>query len=93
MRLPAGVPDGLKPILAKALAREPADRYQTATEFLDALLDHLFHEQIRVSTQDMGRFMKSVFAKEIDEERARSQEWRFWEAPHWRRPDGSVTNW
>ena len=30
---------------------------------------------------------------EIDEERARSQEWRFWEAPHWRRPDGSVTNW
>ena len=30
---------------------------------------------------------------EIDEERARSQDWRFWEAPHWRRPDGSVTNW
>ncbi len=30
---------------------------------------------------------------EIDEERAQAQEWRFWEAPHWRRPDGSVTNW
>ena len=30
---------------------------------------------------------------EIDEERAQAQAWRFWEAPHWRRPDGSVTNW
>jgi galactonate dehydratase len=30
---------------------------------------------------------------EIDEELAQAQAWRFWEAPHWRRPDGSVTNW
>lgn len=30
---------------------------------------------------------------EIDEARAAAQSWRFWEAPHWRRPDGSVTNW
>lgn len=30
---------------------------------------------------------------EIDEDMARAQTWRFWEAPHWRRPDGSVTNW
>jgi galactonate dehydratase len=30
---------------------------------------------------------------EIDEERAQSQTWKFWEAPHWRRRDGSVTNW
>jgi galactonate dehydratase len=30
---------------------------------------------------------------EFDEERAAAQSWRFWEAPHWRRRDGSVTNW
>ncbi len=30
---------------------------------------------------------------EIDEVLAQAQPWRFWEAPHWRRPDGSVTNW
>ncbi len=30
---------------------------------------------------------------ELDEERAAAQTWRFWEAPHWRRRDGSVTNW
>lgn len=73
-RMPAGVPDGLKPVLNKALARNADDRYQTATAFLDALLDHLFHEKIRVSAQDMGRFMKSVFAKEIEEEQAEQAE-------------------
>jgi galactonate dehydratase len=30
---------------------------------------------------------------EFDEERAAAQSWKFWEAPHWRRHDGSVTNW
>lgn len=30
---------------------------------------------------------------EFNEELAQAQEWRFWEAPHWRRNDGSVNNW
>ena len=30
---------------------------------------------------------------EFNEALAQSQSWRFWEAPHWRRQDGSVTNW
>jgi galactonate dehydratase len=30
---------------------------------------------------------------EIDEKLAQEQSWRFWEAPHNRRIDGSVTNW
>ena len=30
---------------------------------------------------------------ELDEELAQSQSWQYWEAPHWRRQDGSVTNW
>ena len=30
---------------------------------------------------------------ELDEKLAQAQEWRFWEAPHLRRQDGSVTNW
>jgi len=30
---------------------------------------------------------------EIDEQAASSQTWKFWEAPHWKRRDGSVTNW
>ena len=30
---------------------------------------------------------------ELDEKLAKAQEWKFWEAPHWQRRDGSVTNW
>jgi galactonate dehydratase len=30
---------------------------------------------------------------ELNEALAQSQTWKFWEAPHWRREDGSVTNW
>jgi len=30
---------------------------------------------------------------EVNEELAKTQAFKFWEAPHWRRRDGSVTNW
>jgi len=30
---------------------------------------------------------------EFEEKLAQDSEWRFWEAPHYRRSDGSVTNW
>jgi galactonate dehydratase len=30
---------------------------------------------------------------EVNEDAVRDQSFRFWEAPHWRRRDGSVTNW
>ncbi len=30
---------------------------------------------------------------ELDESRIQAGAWKFWEAPHWRRGDGSVTNW
>lgn len=30
---------------------------------------------------------------DLDEQLAQQHVWQFWEAPHWRRTDGSVTNW
>lgn len=30
---------------------------------------------------------------EFDESQVQADAWRFWEAPHWHRRDGSVTNW
>jgi galactonate dehydratase len=30
---------------------------------------------------------------EVDEDLAKAQAFKFWEAPHWKRMDGSVTNW
>jgi serine/threonine protein kinase len=73
-KLPPDVPEPLRRILLKALSREREGRFQTATELLDTLLDYLFNEKQRVTTQDMGRFMKSVFAKEIEEEVARQED-------------------
>ncbi len=73
-KLPETVGPELREILRRALAKDRDERFQSATEFLDALLDHLFNEKIRVTTQDMGRFMKSVFAKEIEEEVGRQEE-------------------
>jgi len=73
-KLPPDVPESLRRIVLKALSREPERRFQTATELLDTLLDYLFNEKQRVTTQDMGRFMKSVFAKEIEEEVARQED-------------------
>ncbi len=73
-KLPPDVPEALRKILAKGLSRERADRFQTSTELLDTLLDYLFNEKQRVTNQDMGRFMKSVFAKEIEEEVARQED-------------------
>lgn len=73
-KLPPDVPEGLRKILAKGLARDREARFQSATELLDTLLDYLFNEKQRVTTQDMSRFMKSVFAKEIEEEVARQED-------------------
>jgi galactonate dehydratase len=30
---------------------------------------------------------------ELDERPAQQQAWQFWQAPHWKPADGSVTNW
>ena len=30
---------------------------------------------------------------EVDEAAVAAQSFKFWEAPHWKRRDGSVTNW
>ncbi|MCA9527076.1 MAG: serine/threonine protein kinase, partial [Myxococcales bacterium] len=69
--LPPSVPEGLRTVLLKALARRPQDRFQAARELHDALADHLFEARIRVSQADMSRFMRSVFAKEFEEDKAR----------------------
>ena len=69
--LPDDVPGGLRRILRRALARDPDDRYQTAAELHEALADLLFEGKQRISSNEMRRFMRSVFAKEIEEEAAR----------------------
>lgn len=55
--------------------------------------DALFPMQPRLAGNSFPVPTGPGLGVEIDEKLAESQTWRFWEAPHWRRPDGSVTNW
>jgi len=45
-------------ILAKALARDPRQRYQTAREFGDALAGYLFGHQLKVTAYDIANLVK-----------------------------------
>lgn len=49
------VPPELERILRKSLARDLVDRYQSATEFADDLVEVLFDLRMRVSARDLER--------------------------------------
>ena len=70
-KLPPSVPESLRALLRKVLARRPEDRFQTAHDLHEALADHLFETKVRVTQADMARYMRAVFAKEIEDEAAR----------------------
>ena len=54
------MPTALEPILSRALATEPGDRYPTAAEFLADLQDHIFEDGIRVSGRALAEFLTQV---------------------------------
>ena len=55
--------------------------------------DEIFPNQLKL--QDTGIAVPNVpgIGVEVDEEYIKRQSFKFWEAPHLRRRDGSVTNW
>jgi serine/threonine protein kinase len=67
------LPPDLRNILVRALARLPSQRYSSAMELHDDLVDFLFRHRIRVTTGDLARFMERLFSKEIQQERERRQ--------------------
>jgi hypothetical protein len=60
------LPDPLKVILRRSLARHPGDRYESAEDFYGGLLDYLFAIQVRVSSSDVARALGEIL--EIDED-------------------------
>lgn len=54
------IPTPLEPILLRALAADPADRYESAEEFLGDLTDHVFEDRIRISAIDFAGFIADL---------------------------------
>ena len=63
------VDDELDALLQKTMARERADRYQTAQELGDAIADYLFRHRLKVTSYDIARMMQSVVASKAGERR------------------------
>ncbi len=59
------IPKKLENIVLKALAKEPGDRYQTATELKDELTRFFYSSTFNFTTSNLAAFMKSVFSEEI----------------------------
>ncbi|TNF26441.1 MAG: hypothetical protein EP329_21235 [Deltaproteobacteria bacterium] len=54
------IPKGIRAILQRALARDPARRYQTATDLQEAILDYLFESRLRVTNRSLSAFLRQV---------------------------------
>ncbi len=54
------LPKPIRGILRKALAKDPDERFQTATDFQEAILDYLFDSRLKVSSRSVAVFLDQV---------------------------------
>jgi len=60
------VPSQLAAICGKALSAEPSDRYATAAEMRAAILGYLDEAGIRVTQEEIGKYVTELFADKRD---------------------------
>ncbi len=63
------LPAALRAIIERGLTRYPEERYQTAGEFYQALVDFCFRYEIKVTGTDLSNFMRRLFSAEIEREK------------------------
>ena len=66
------IPDGLEDILLRALHQNPAERYQSALEFLEDVNDYAYEYGIRLLDAHFGEYV----ARMVEEEGTRSSLWK-----------------
>jgi serine/threonine protein kinase len=59
-----GMPPEVEAIVARALAREPVDRFDSAAEMGEAIADYLFAASLRVTARDLSAFLRHLFLDE-----------------------------
>ena len=69
LALPDAVPGPLKGILAKALAYNPKDRYQSAGDFQIELTKYLYSSYFDFSPRLLAALLARTFKRELDEKR------------------------
>jgi serine/threonine protein kinase len=62
--------DELRQVVERALSHDPSERYSTAAEFHDDLLKYGYRRDLRVTPDDLGRFLRRVFPQEFARDRA-----------------------
>ena len=64
---------------------------------IDAIPGVVESAVIGIAHSDFGEAVTAVVVPtadaKLDEKAVQAQSFKFWEAPHWKRRDGSVTNW
>lgn len=65
------LPQGLRTIVERALTKHPEERYQTSSEFYQALVDFCYQHSIKVTGTDLSNFIRRLFAEEIEEEKSK----------------------
>jgi len=72
--LKGGLPEKLYDIVAKALAKDPEERYQTCADMQADLEECIFRLNLRPSGRTMAEYLKVLFADEIEAEGRRMAE-------------------
>ncbi len=84
------IPPELERIIQRGLTRNPEERFQSASDFQDALQKFLYQSGAFYSRKDLAAFMRRTFAGELSEEQKRLNGFRDYaraNIPEARRPD------
>ncbi|MEZ4475362.1 MAG: serine/threonine-protein kinase [bacterium] len=76
------IPPELEDILLRGLSRDPADRYQSASEFQDALQKFLYQSGSFYARKDLAGYMRGTFGRELEAEQSRMTAFREYARQH-----------
>jgi len=66
----AYIPRPLRDLLRKALAKNPDERFQTASDFREAILDYLFQQRKRVEPEHLASFVSQLMSSQVHIQRS-----------------------